>query len=98
MGNPLAGSPRLPNGGLCSVLSGEAGGQDMAFLGLNFEDEDFEGDGRNWPILACDRLRKPNFIGLVSIARAANRVHLSRPTLFSDSLKASWQSNPTGSS
>jgi hypothetical protein len=29
----------------------------MAFLGLNFEDEDFEGDGRNRPILACDRLR-----------------------------------------
>ena len=70
----------------------------MAFLGLNFEDEDFEGDGRNWPILACDRLRKPNFIGLVSIARAANRVPSARPTLFSDSLQASWDSNPIGSS
>ena len=29
----------------------------MAFLGLNFEDEDFEGDGRNRPILVSDRLR-----------------------------------------
>ena len=70
----------------------------MAFLGLNFEDEDFEGDGRNRPILVSDRLRKPNVIGLVSTARAGNRVPPSRPTLFSDSLKASWQSNPIGSS
>ena len=29
----------------------------MAFLGLNFEDEGFEGDGRNRPILVSDRLR-----------------------------------------
>ena len=70
----------------------------MAFLGLNFEDENFEGDGRNRPILACDRLRKPNVIGPVSTARAGNRVPSARPALFSDSLKASWQSNPTGSS
>jgi hypothetical protein len=29
----------------------------MASPGLNFEEEDLKGDGRNWPILACDRLR-----------------------------------------
>ena len=29
----------------------------MAFLGLNFEDEDFEGDGRNRPILVSNQLR-----------------------------------------
>ena len=33
----------------------------MAFLGLNFEDEDFEGDGRNRPILVSDRLRYTQF-------------------------------------
>ena len=70
----------------------------MASLGLNFEDEDFEGDGRNWLILAGDRLGKPNGIRLVSIARAGNRVPPSRPALISNSLKASWQSNPTASS
>ena len=29
----------------------------MAFLGLNFEYDDFEGDVRNRPILVSDRLR-----------------------------------------
>jgi len=29
----------------------------MAFLGLNFEDENLKGDGRNRPILVSDRLR-----------------------------------------
>ena len=29
----------------------------MASPGLNFEDQECEGDGQNWPILACDRLR-----------------------------------------
>ncbi len=70
----------------------------MASPGLNFEDQESEGDGRNWLILAGDRLGKPNVIRLVSIARAGNRVPLSRPALFSDTRKASWQSNPTASS
>lgn len=33
----------------------------MAFLGLSFEDEDFEGDGRDRPILVSDRLRNTQY-------------------------------------
>ena len=70
----------------------------MASLGPKFEDQESEGDGQNWLIFADDRLGKPNVIRLVSVARAGNRVPPSRPALISNSLKASWQSNPTASS